>query len=429
MTYSLFSRIGSVRWLMLAPALVLLSSCGQGGIQVETAEVTQRDILSRVTESGTITPTVQVPIAPDVAGEVVNIAVREGAKVKKGDLLITILPDDYRAQLEQATASLNRSQAAYSQAKANQSQARAQLMQDSVSLARTKELFAEGVVSQVDLENAQLAFNVSRSQYESAKYNVEASYYQVKSSEATRQQARQTLDRTNIYASMDGTITAMNVELGQRVVGTSMMAGTEILTIADLSSMEVVCEVNENDIINVKLQDSARIEVDAIPGRVFSGKVSEIAYSASSSGMATTDQVTNFEVKVRIDPESYAELAPSPGESPFRPGMTALVEVFTQEAEGAIAVPMQAVTLRGAEPGMSATAGREVVYRYQNGTVEEVTVQTGISDDRYLEVTEGLQPGDLVVTGPYQVLTQVLKDGMEVSEEQAEGATARAAGN
>ncbi len=403
-------------YLLAGLAAILLSACGKSGIQVRTDTATTKSLLARVTESGTINPTIDVPISPDVPGEVVRIEVEEGMKVKKGDLLITILPDDFLAQLEQADASLSRSQAAYLQAKANLSQTHATLLQDSVSLSRTKQLYDDGVVSKVDLENAQLSYNVSRSQWESAQYNVDAAYYQVKSSEATKRQARQNLNRTNIYASMDGTITQLSVELGQRVVGTSMMAGTDILKIADLSSMEVIVEVNENDIVNVKLGDSARVEVDAYPNHIFYGAVSEIAYSASTSGLATTDQVTNFEVKVRISPASYADLISDRVESPFRPGMTALVEIYTQRADDVVAVPIQAVTLRGATPGAGIQESREVVFIYNNGRVSEVSVTTGISDDRLIEIKEGLDSGATIVTGPYQVLSQVLQDGMEVEK-------------
>lgn len=396
--------------------LLIFSSCSKPTTQVQTQEVTKQTLFARVTESGTISPTVDVPISPDVPGEVVRIEVREGMEVSKGDLLMTILPDDYQSQLEQAQASLSRSRASYLQAKASLSQAHATLLQDSVSLARAKQLFADGVVSKVDLENAQLSYSVSKSQHESAKYNVDAAYYQVKSSEATTKQAKQNLNRTNIYASMDGTITQLNVELGQRVVGTSMMAGTEILKIADLSSMEVIVEINENDIVNVKLGDSTRVEVDAFPDQVFFGKVSEIAYSASTSGMATTDQVTNFEVKVRISPDSYVDLAPSKGVSPFRPGMTALVEIYTNQADDVIAVPIQAVTLRGGQEGGEAD---EVVFVHNGGVVNQVVITTGISDDRNLEITSGLEGNEEIVVGPYQILSQMLKDGMQVEAQAA----------
>ncbi|MCB0840763.1 MAG: efflux RND transporter periplasmic adaptor subunit [Bacteroidetes bacterium] len=403
---------------------LLFVGCDNNKIKVQLADSEIRTIYSRVSESGTIQPTVDVPVAPDVSGEVVFISIAEGQKVKKGDLLLTIRPDDYRAQLEQSEAALSRSQAAYLQAKANQSQARATLLQDSVALERTKKLFRENVVSKVDLENAELRFNVSASQYESAQYNVQSAYYQVKSSEATRKQSRQNLDRTNIYASMDGTITQLNVEVGQRVVGTSMMSGTEILKIADLSSMEVVVEINENDIINVGLGDSSKVEVDAFPGKTFYGKVTEIAYSATVAGMATTDQVTNFEVKVKISPRSYENRAlelkkvaeGGSKESPFRPGMTALVEIYTKAEKDVVSVPIQAVTLRDITSESGEKTNQEVVFRYANGKVEQVPVVTGINDDTHIHIEEGIEANQRVVIGSYTTLTRRLRNGMEVEE-------------
>ncbi|MEZ4777529.1 MAG: efflux RND transporter periplasmic adaptor subunit [Bacteroidia bacterium] len=406
-----------ISFLTFLAFFVLVAGCQQAKVKIQTDKAEVRSIFSRVSESGTIQPTVEVPVAPDVSGEVVFIAIQEGAKVKRGELLLTIRPDDYKAQLEQAEAAVNRSQAAYLQAKASVSQARATLLQDSVGMVRSRQLFKENVVSKVDLENAELKFNVSKSQYEAAAYNLQSAFYQVKSSEATRKQSRQNLDRTNIYASMDGTVTKLNVELGQRVVGTSMMSGTEIIKIADLSSMEVLVEINENDIINVALGDSARIEVDAFPDQVFYGKVSEIAYSATVAGIASTDQVTNFEVKVKVSPQSYknislAKKTVSAEESPFRPGMTALVEIYTRSEVDVTTVPIQAVTLRNDSLG----EGKEVVFIYENGKVSQVQVETGISDDSHIRIISGVNPDQKVVTGPYTILSKRLKDGMDVEE-------------
>ncbi|MFK7923653.1 MAG: efflux RND transporter periplasmic adaptor subunit [Bacteroidia bacterium] len=406
--------------LGLIALFLILSACGKPktGVMVEAAEV--RDIYSRVTESGVIQPTVEVPVAPDVSGEVVFISVQEGMKVKKGDLLMTIRPDDYKAQLEQAQAAVNRSQATYLQAKANAQQSKATLLQDSVALKRTAQLFKEQVVSQVDLENAQLRFNISKSQYEAARFSVQSSYYSVRSADASKKQARQNLDRTNIYASMDGTITLLDVELGQRVVGTGMMSGSEILKIADLSSMEVVVEINENDIVNVSLGDSAQVEVDAFPDEKFYGTVTEIAYSATVAGVASTDQVTNFEVKVMVNPSSYRnrglaagnELNPS-NESPFRPGMSSLLEIYTRNSKGVLTVPIQAVTLRQPKDDEDADPD-EVVFRFADGKVQQIKVLTGISDDKYIEIAEGLDADDQVVVGPYSTLTKTLKDSTDV---------------
>jgi HlyD family secretion protein len=259
----------------------------------------------------------------------------------------------------------------------------------------------------------------------------------VKNTEASVKQASQTLKRTNIYASMDGTVTAVNVELGERVVGTSMMTGTEILRIADLSRMEVVVEISENDIVNLTLGDSAKIEVDALPDAEFYGQVSEIAYSAQTTGLGSTDQVTNFEVKIAITPASYApnmgqgrELPV--GDSPFRPGMTALVDVFTDLASEVVSAPIQAITLRDAETKDNDSVSvvrtsstkkesdeeerEEVVFVVKDGVVSKRSVRTGIRDDNYMFITEGLEEGEQVVTGPYTVLTKKLKDGDEVKK-------------
>ena len=427
---------------LLALALIVLIVLRNQGIigksnapSVQTASSEIKSLYSRVTESGTIQPTIDVPVAPDVSGEVVFLAVKEGMQVKKGDLLVTIRPDDYKAVLEQAQAGLAQSRAGQLQAKAALEQSRANLLQDSVNFARNNQLFEEGVIPQAEMENFKLQYNISQSQFKSAELEVEAAYFRVKNSEATVKQARQNLDRTNIYASMDGTITELNVEIGQRVVGTSQMAGTEILKIADLSSMEVVVEVNENDIVNVELGDSARIEVDAFPDQNFFGRVSEIAYSARVAEMGSTDQVTNFEVTVIIAPESYTSPDPSDDipmrdESPFRPGMTSLVEIYTSYVESAVVVPIASVTTgrknekaeasadteEEVAPNQDDSEPQEVVFVVENGKVKEVPVVLGISDDNFIEVKEGIQSGVKVVTGPYNLLSKRLKDGDEVED-------------
>ncbi|MEZ4688511.1 MAG: efflux RND transporter periplasmic adaptor subunit [Bacteroidia bacterium] len=407
---------------------------GKKGTEVSWEETEVRTIYATVSESGTVQPTVEVKVAPDVSGEVVFLAVQEGMKVKKGDLLVTIQPEDYRAALEQSRASLNGARAGEAQAQAAVAQARANMLQDSVNLARTQKLFDDKVVSKSELENAQLRYAISRSQFSSAEFQTRAAFYQVKNAEASVKQASQTLKRTNIYASMDGTATAVNVEMGERVVGTSMMTGTEILRIADLSRMEVVVEISENDIVNLSLGDSAKIEVDALPDAEFYGKVSEIAYSAQTTGLGSTDQVTNFEVKIAITPASYTPAQGQGrelpvGDSPFRPGMTALVDIYTDMAEQVVTAPIQAITLRDSEKAkkdsvtIRKTGGAEkkdeeeqdeVVFVVNDGKVSKRIIHTGISDDNYMVITDGLKEGENVVTGPYTILTKELKDGDEV---------------
>lgn len=420
-------------------------------VQLGVAE--KRTIYAKIVESGTIEPTIEVVISPDVSGEIVELFVKEGQVVKRGDLLLTIRPDNYKSALEQSQASLNLAQSDYMQAQASVNQIKANLMQDSVNLDRTQKLNAEKIVSNVELENAKLKYKLTKAQLESNSYTIQAAFYRVESAKSSLKQSQQNLTRTNIYATMNGTITKLNVEKGQRVVGTVQMAGTELLKIADLSSMEVLVDINENDVVNLELLDSAKIEVDAFTDKAFYGKVTDIAYSANKSGLGTSDQVTNFQVKVRITPSSYGEIAEAgankeiaiTSRSPFRPGMSAQVEIYTDKVEDVIAVPIQSVTLhreKTVEKKEEKTMGgpppppdekpqaeadkkpktevkkQEIVFVFENGAVREANVVTGIADDTHIQIKEGVAEGAKVVIGPYTTLTKLLEDGMKVQEEK-----------
>lgn len=429
-------------WLLigLGALLLLIFVFGllKGGSRVPSVyaeKAEKRTILSSVTESGTVEPVTEVKIAPDVSGEVVELPFKEGTLVRKGDLLVTIRPDNYRSAVEQATASLNGAIANQMTSKATIGQSRANYLQDSANFVRNRELFEKGVISKFEFENYQLKLAVSQSQFESAKQSAQAAFYQIENARASLRQAQQNLQRTSISASMDGTITRINVKMGERAVGTSMMAGTEILRIADLSKMRVSVEINENDIVHLKIGDSAHVKIDAYEGKIFKGKVSEIAYSASESLLGNTtggDQVTNFVVKVEIEPSSYVNdkeimRGIEAHQSPFRPGMSAQVEIFTERLDNVLAIPIQSVTIEKKKNGSAdqKTAGqkaaptmeepREIVYVVVNSKKVEVRpVRTGISDDKYIAILEGLKEGETVVTGPYSVLTQNLKDGATV---------------
>ena len=416
--------------------------------KVTTEKAQIRTILSKVSESGSIQPTIDVPVAPDVSGEVVGLFVKEGQQVNRGQLLVTIRPDNYKAAMEQSEASLNLAKSDHLQAQANVRQLRTVLSQDSVSLERTRNLFREGVISKVEMEASELKFNTTKSQIDAALFSVQAAFFRIKSAEASLKQAKQNLNQTNVYASMDGTVTKLNVELGQRVVGTMQMQGTEMIKIADLSKMEVVVEISENDIVNISLGDSTAIEVDAFPKQKFYGKVSDISYSASTAGLGTTDQVTNFQVKVQITPDSYQALNEqrkiAANRSPFRPGMSALVEIFTDKKENIVTVPIQAVTLKR-DPAASENKGtfakseqetpkpttsptqkkEEVAFVFDGGKAKEIIVSTGISDDSYIEILTGLKEGDNVITGPYTVVSKKLTDGMEIALEGEEKGNAK----
>lgn len=425
----------STTWWFIGLTLVLVSVLGflmmnkEEVITVEIEKVERYTIMSSVSESGVVQPAIEVKIAPDVSGEIVELYFKEGDKVKKGDLLVTIQPENYRSALEQAQASVNTSKANYLSSKADLGQAHAKYMQDSANFKRTDGLYKEKVVSKMEWENSKLQADVSYSQYASSKQRVEANYFGMKSSEASLKQARQNLDRTNIYATMDGTVTLVNVEKGERVVGTIQMAGTEIMRIADLTTMEVKVEINENDIINLQIGDSASIEVDAYEDKEFKGIVSEIAYSASVQALGSTDQITNFEVKVVIKRSSYVNdpdvMRGLPKDiSPFRPGMSAQVDIYTDMEADVIAVPIQAVTLRKPKRGQSEEEAeeeaeiQEIVYTLTEGIISEVEVSTGISDDKYIKIESGLNGGEWVVIGPYLVITKKMKDGVEAEKVQ-----------
>jgi HlyD family secretion protein len=444
-------RKRSTRWIWIL-ALIIIAGAGiayrfsnqkKELLKVEITVAEKRTIYARVTESGTIQPTIEVPISPDISGEVVELYVKEGQVVKKGQLLAVIRPDNYKSALEQAQASVNTANSDYMQAQAAIQQTQVNIAQDSVNVNRLQKLHKEKLVSDQEMENAILKYNLSKSQYDASKYTIQSAFYRLKSSEASLKQSRQNLDRTSIYATMDGTITKLNVEAGQKVVGTVQMAGTEMMKIADLSSMEVVVDINENEIVKLNTGDSAIVEVDAIRDKKFSGRVTDIAYSASRSGLGTTDQVTSFQVKVRINPASYSEMTTgSTGPEatprmPFRPGMSALVEIYTDKVEDVVAIPLQAVTLHKDKKPEEPKSGwgkpeapkeekkvetknqpilKEVVFVFDNGKVKEIPVKLGIKDDTYVEILEGLSVGTKVVSGPYTTLTKELYDGLEVEE-------------
>lgn len=393
---------------------------GKKEIQVETDTVIRRDIISSVSESGTIEPDIEVPVAPDVSGEVVELLVKEGDSVKAGQLLLAIRPDSYKSAQEQSEASLNSAQADYAQAQANLEQTKSNLVQDSINLARNKQLFKDKVISQGEFETFELKYKISQAQFRAGSQTVNAAFYRVKSAEASLSQAKDNLRRTHIYASMSGIITMLKVEVGQRVVGTGQMAGTEIMKISDLSQMEVAVEINENDIVNVRIGDSSLVEVDAFPGEKFYGRVSEIAYSATTLGTGSSDQITNFKVKISIDRASYLSnekiMRGIPGnQSPFRPGMSAQVRIFTDRKDQVLSVPIQCVTLEKKEEETKADEkGKEIVFVLEENTVKMVPVKTGISDESFIEILEGLEENTKVVSGPYRVISKELEDGMTV---------------
>lgn len=383
-------------------------------ISVVTQKVESKTITEFITANGKIQPKTEVKISPDVSGEIIELYVQEGDPVKTGDPLCVIKPDMYVSALNRAEATLNSS-------KARQAQAEAQLIERELAFKRAKQLFDTNTIPESEYETAEAAFKMAQSEVRAAEFSV-------KSAEASVEEAREQLLKTRIYAPIDGIVSALNVEKGERVVGTSMMTGTEMMVVADLDKMEVLTEVNENDIVKVSLNDTALIEVDAYLNRKFKGTVTEIANSAKVSGIAT-DQVTNFEVKVLILQESYADLIDSTIQKlyPFRPGMSATVDILTNTRENVISVPIATVTTRvldenkkneqdgGIQTGFPKSEERsEIVFLHKEGRAWKVPVKTGIQDNVSIEITEGLAEGDEVITAPFNAISKTLTDSMSV---------------
>jgi HlyD family secretion protein len=377
--------------------------------EVEVTEVQRFDVIEKVSATGKIQPEVEVMLSSEVSGEIIELPIVEGQQVQKGDLLVRVNPELYQSSLERSRAGLQNIRSGLSQAEASLKEAQA-------NYERNKTLFEKGIISKAEWDRIVSA-------YEVAQASRQAAFYNVRSAEASVNEALENLGRTNIYAPMSGTISSLDAELGERVVGTQQMAGTEILRVADLSDMEVEVDVNENDIVKISIGDSTLVEVDAYLKQEFKGVVTEISNSANAT--ATADQVTNFKVKVRILKESYDHLLEGKPEnfSPFRPGMTATVDIITNRRDDVIAVPISAVVVKA-----DTTAGRrnkendkaspdelfETVYLKEGDEAKVRVVVTGIQDDARIEIKEGLETGETIITGPYNTVTKVLKPGDKV---------------
>ena len=383
---------------------------------VTTQKVTLIDIVETVSATGKIQPEIEVKLSSEVSGEIIELPIVEGQQVKKGDLLVRVNPDIYQS-------SLNRSQASLQNVRAGLSQAEATLKESKATYERNKTLFEKGIISKADWDKA-------ISSYEIAQANKQSAYYNVQSASATVNEANDNLNRTNIYAPMSGTISKLDVELGERVVGTQQMAGTEIMRVANLNNMEVEVDVNENDIVKVQIGDSTIVEVDAYLKKEFKGVVTEIANSAD--GTLTADQVTNFRVKVRIIEESYKDLVEGKPEhfSPFRPGMTATVDIITNKRLKTVAVPISAIVIKTDTTTATTTTDKtmpviktdseekfECVFVANNGAAKLRVVKTGIQDNSNIEIISGLKEDDEIITGPYNIVSKLLKSGDKIEIE------------
>jgi len=383
------------------------------GKEVLIEKITTMNIVETVSATGKIQPEVEVKISSEVSGEILELPFKEGQDVKKGDLLVRVNPDLIQS-------AVNRAQATYQNVRANLEQAEATLKQAKADYERNKALFEKGVISKADWDR-------SLASYETAVAGKSSAYYSVKSAGASVNEAKDNLTRTTIYAPMSGTISMLNIELGERVVGTAQMAGTEILRVANLKNMEVEVDVNENDIVKVSIGDSTIVEVDAYLKKKFKGLVTEIANSAA--GTLTADQVTNFKVKVRILEESYKDLLEGKpaSYSPFRPGMTATVDIITKKRDDVVGIPISAIVIKtdtsstkGLKAKKTNEGGKEekfeCVFIYQNGEAKLRVVETGIQDDSNIEVVKGLEPDEELIVGPYTIVSKTLKPGDKVEQ-------------
>jgi len=424
-----FVVLGLLVVALLAGGAIYKSKTSKKVVVVTTEKAVVKTIIQLVSATGKIQPEVEVKISPEVAGEIVQLPLREGASVKKGDLLIKIKPDNYQAQVEQREADL-------AAARASSIQNKSQLTKAQEDFKRTEDVYSKKIVTDSDFTASKTSAEVAQANYESSLANIRRADGQLK-------QARDQLEKTVIYSPIDGSISSLASELGERVVATGQFAGTEVMRVANLDSMEVRVNVNENDVVNVKVGDRARVAIDAYPGRKFAGLVKEIASSAKTTGAMSQEEVTNFLVKIRI----------SDRDVPLRPGMSANADIETKTVENVVAVPIQSVTVRsregnqtieqlakdrdkkakesqgdGAASAVNERQQREgerndrnslqrVVFLRSGDTVKQVVVETGIADTSHLEIKSGVKEGDEIVSGSFSVITRTLKDGSQVKLE------------
>jgi len=428
--------------------LVVLKKAGalgkEEGIRVSSEKVTKRTIIESVTASGKIYPEVEVKISPDISGEIVELYVQEGDSVKKGQILARIYADIYSTQRDQAAAEVTRQEAMTANSSAELESLKSTLDQAQNTYNRQKKLVDDKVISKAEFEQAETSLRTAQANYNAAIQSIRSSKASEQSARATLSRAYKDLGRTTIGAPMSGVVSLLSVKKGERVAGNSFNVGTEMMRVADMSVMEVRVDVGENDVPKVKLGDSALIEVDAYSNRKFKGLVTQIASSSKGTSQIsqTTNDVTNYEVRIRLLYSSYSDLIDPkrPKNFPFRPGMNASADIQTKRKENVLSVPINAVTTRekGSDKAVNSEKSsfdkkddasddnnnaakssssdlEEVVYLLQSdGKVKKVIVKTDIQDINYIEVTSGLKENDEVITGPYSTVSKVLKDGTKV---------------
>ncbi|MDZ4667291.1 MAG: efflux RND transporter periplasmic adaptor subunit [bacterium] len=403
------------------------------GTPITVSKVERKTIIESVSANGRVQPEKEIKISSDVSGEIRELYVHEGDSVVAGQLMARIDPELYQSALDRSDASLNNTKAALASSKARMAQAEARFQEINSAYERNKKMYEQKLISDGEFETAKSTFINAKAEVEAGGQSVLSASFNVKSFEASLKEAKKNLTRTEIFAPVNGTVSKLSVEQGERVVGTSQMAGTEMMRIANLNEMEVSVDVNENDIIKVGLHDTTEIEVDAYPNRKFKGLVTEVANSATTSAQTTSDQVTNFVVKIRILRSSYADLTAKFGKrkSVFRPGMSASVEIQTERTENVLSVPIEAVTVRPlsaldtlekadkAEVKKDKETSKddiEVVFIKEGNKAKIRKVKTGIQDDKYIQILEGIRDEDIIISGPYSAISKLLKHNDEVKE-------------
>ena len=404
--------------LILVSVLIYIGkNRSRGELEVNVGKVENRTIISTVSANGKIRPEAEVKISADVSGEITELYIEEGDTVKEGQLLLKINPDLYLTSRDRARAGVSSSQSNLKTSQAQLTQAQARLTEQEAAYARNKQLYTDKVLSQAEYDVAKSAYAIAQSEVKAAQERISAARFGIQNSQATLTEANKTLGRTSIYAPSNGVVSALNNEKGERVVGTAQMAGTEIMVISNFNNMEVIVDVNENDILQVKKGDTALVEVDAYSDRKFKGIVTEISKSANSSGVQmSTDQVTNFEVKIRLLKSSYVDLL-EVSTAPFLPGMSANVEIQTLVKNNIPCLPIEAVGTRVQEDTANISTEEEldeVVFSISQNKAVLNIVKTGIQDSRYIEIREGLKVGDEVIVGPYDAVSKKLDNDQKI---------------
>ncbi|WP_215225840.1 efflux RND transporter periplasmic adaptor subunit [Echinicola shivajiensis] len=387
---------------------------GPAETEVETFKAAKKTIVEKVSSSGVIQPETEIKLSPDVAGEIIELNIKEGDSVQQNDLLVKIRPDNFISVLDRNKANLSQQKANLAQSEAALNRSEAQFERAQLEYDRNKDLYESKVISDSEFEQAKANYISAQNDLAAAKQSVEASKYIVKSAQASVNEASENLSLTNVFAPVSGVVSKLLVEKGERVVGTQQMAGTEMLRIADMSKMEVRVDVNENDIVRLSLGDTTIIDVDAYSstGDKFKGVVTSIANSANEK--ASQDAVTEFEVRIRVINDSYKHLVTEQNRFPFRPGMTASVEIITDKKENVLSVPLASVTTRENMRQDSTDQSsdlKELVFKTEGGKAVLTEVKTGISDFENIEILEGLDEGVEIVSGPYHIVSKKLEDG------------------